>query len=489
MNNKYNVYVGARYVPILMGEWDNSKEYEPLSIVINEGDSYTSKTYVPVGVGLDNETYWVRTGQYNAQVANISREVAGIKDEIADFNETVDDIEGKVDGIESNVEVIEGKYNNLETVVGGVSRDLAETNSNVANLNTEVDDIGENVNALAGAVQNIYNIKTCYELRGKKILVLGDSTADETVTGRNWVTAMREMLPDATIDNRAVSGSTFAKDIGVQSIVYDVLPSITNLNSYDYIIVLAGTNDQAHQIRLGDFNSANQNEFNGALTQFANYVDANFEGKVIMLTPLKCVHTAITPTPNPLIVYANAIFQRCVQMGYMCIDTHSFAPLLNPANPLSQARYIADKVHPNASYAEILGQFVINKIYAGGDSALASWREEWSLPVNDSSLADVRVTGLFYGDGRDELVIKWENTQESWNGSHAVCKFPVGFMDHTMLTPSIGPNGELVSYGVLPDGSGGYDLWVTLSNFTDGKVFYTKVDTVNSGYLSYPFSL
>lgn len=63
-----NIYVGMRYVPVVVGDWDNTRTYEPLMIVTYQGNSYTSKTYVPTGVSIDNETYWVCTGNYNAQV-------------------------------------------------------------------------------------------------------------------------------------------------------------------------------------------------------------------------------------------------------------------------------------------------------------------------------------------------------------------------------------------------------------------------------------
>ena len=36
-------YVGARYVPKIMGEWDKNIPYEALSIVTYKGHSFTSK--------------------------------------------------------------------------------------------------------------------------------------------------------------------------------------------------------------------------------------------------------------------------------------------------------------------------------------------------------------------------------------------------------------------------------------------------------------
>ena len=70
-------YIGARYVPIFAdpAEWSNQKSYEPLTIVLHQGNSYTSKQYVPVGIDIADETYWAETGNYNAQVEQYRRDV------------------------------------------------------------------------------------------------------------------------------------------------------------------------------------------------------------------------------------------------------------------------------------------------------------------------------------------------------------------------------------------------------------------------------
>lgn len=75
-----NVYIGARYVPLLMGDWDQNIEYEPLSIVQYQGASYTSKQFVPKKIELTNDTYWVKTGDYNAQIAYYESKVDNLTD-------------------------------------------------------------------------------------------------------------------------------------------------------------------------------------------------------------------------------------------------------------------------------------------------------------------------------------------------------------------------------------------------------------------------
>lgn len=66
-----NVYVGNRYVPIHGGTWDNTKntQYESLTVVLWEGNSFTSKKAVPQGVDISNAAYWVKSADYNVQLA------------------------------------------------------------------------------------------------------------------------------------------------------------------------------------------------------------------------------------------------------------------------------------------------------------------------------------------------------------------------------------------------------------------------------------
>src|SRR5699024_4924876 len=79
-----NVYVGHRYVPLFLGQWTRTKEYEGLSIVSYKGDSYTSRKRVPVGIDIKNEEYWAVTGNYNAQIEEYRKETLHIKRQLDD---------------------------------------------------------------------------------------------------------------------------------------------------------------------------------------------------------------------------------------------------------------------------------------------------------------------------------------------------------------------------------------------------------------------
>lgn len=78
---RHTQYIGARYVPIFGRkgetsiEWDNSAPYEPLTIVLHQGNSYTSRQYVPAGIDIHNDNFWANTGNYNAQIEQYRQDV------------------------------------------------------------------------------------------------------------------------------------------------------------------------------------------------------------------------------------------------------------------------------------------------------------------------------------------------------------------------------------------------------------------------------
>ena len=75
-------YVGARYVPKIMGEWNKALQYEALSVVTYMGNSFTSKVPVPANVNITNENYWINTGNYNAQVEEYRKETVQVKTDL-----------------------------------------------------------------------------------------------------------------------------------------------------------------------------------------------------------------------------------------------------------------------------------------------------------------------------------------------------------------------------------------------------------------------
>ena len=111
-----NVYVGHRYKPKMFGEWDNTQIYEPLSIVQYQGNSFTSRQYVPSGIEITNEEYWASTGNYNAQVEQYRQDVRNLENNVNNLNDEVinarsgfDTLGDRLDGIDqvTGINVVE----------------------------------------------------------------------------------------------------------------------------------------------------------------------------------------------------------------------------------------------------------------------------------------------------------------------------------------------------------------------------------------------
>lgn len=98
-------YTGMRYVPVFADplEWSSANSYEPLEIVIHEGNSYTSKTFVPVGIDISNSAYWALTGNYNAQVEQYRQEVLAFDGRITKNTNDIAAVKTVADNLESHV--------------------------------------------------------------------------------------------------------------------------------------------------------------------------------------------------------------------------------------------------------------------------------------------------------------------------------------------------------------------------------------------------
>lgn len=93
-----NKYIGHRYVPKIMGEWNIDLTYEGLSIVtVDHEISYTSKKHVPAGIDINNKEYWEITGNYNAQLETYRQNVLDLdtrlSNELAVLDENVSKLE------------------------------------------------------------------------------------------------------------------------------------------------------------------------------------------------------------------------------------------------------------------------------------------------------------------------------------------------------------------------------------------------------------
>lgn len=92
-NKKEHIYIGSRYVPKVEGMWDIRKDYENLSIVVDENfESWTSKKNVPAGIELSNEEYWIKSGGTYGKWVELSDKVKNNEEDITTLFENIDNI-------------------------------------------------------------------------------------------------------------------------------------------------------------------------------------------------------------------------------------------------------------------------------------------------------------------------------------------------------------------------------------------------------------
>jgi len=123
---------GNRYVPIILGDWDSTKqtEYESLSVVLYQGNSYTSKQFVPKGIDITNTNFWVITGNYNAQVEIYHNDVINISKNV---NQNTDDIKN-LGGYGRTIETVKQNADDIKSLNSQLNETTKHVNSNCVNV-------------------------------------------------------------------------------------------------------------------------------------------------------------------------------------------------------------------------------------------------------------------------------------------------------------------------------------------------------------------
>ena len=206
-------YVGARYVPLFANplEWSDTREYEPLTIVTYQGNSYTSMQYVPTNISIADTAYWALTGNFNAQVEAYRAEVRTFDDRI-----------------NANAAAINANAAAINTNAAAIKANAAAINANAAAIAQEKTDRTTNV-----------------------MLAFGDSYGVDTLSqGPVWCEITANKLQATELHNYCVGGATFnttkEKNFFVQ--VDKAISEIKNPEYVKYVGIVGGTNDGTNSI-------------------------------------------------------------------------------------------------------------------------------------------------------------------------------------------------------------------------------------------------
>lgn len=325
-----NIYIGNRYVPVFASpvEWDNLREYEPLTIVTYLGTAYTSRKTVPVGTSLDNTEYWVVTGNYNAQVEQYRQATVQLEAEVGTLTE-------KVNGFEDNIDTLNGDMATLKNTVN----------------NTVV----PSVTTLSELTQNLQ--KDVAIISRKKAVFIGDSYC---TTSTGYTKALPQIIGDylglESVYNYAIGGAGYVNGSATQRFSGQVNTAIGALsesvrNEIGYVFILGGQNDFEHNI--GDVSSESVTAITRAKEGFPN-------AKIVVL-PLWYNKALSEATAQRFtVIYSNAHTYGCVT------DDYSWSYLIDGSVTMM------DNVHPSQISLNKMGGYIAGLVQGGSNFPLRS---------------------------------------------------------------------------------------------------------------------
>lgn len=204
-------YIGARYVPLFADpmQWDSKKTYEPLTVVYNGGNSYTSRQYVPAGIQIDDDAYWALTGNYNAQIEQYRAEVAQYDGRIKVVEDDTAQLKTDTAQLKTDVPKLKTDTARLGTELTETKDDVAKNISDIASINDTLAaitplDAMPTMNSTKGVTSDgVYKaLQATVESTRKCIVVIGDSwvMTDPNDTTKpyysHWLTLFKNRYPD-----------------------------------------------------------------------------------------------------------------------------------------------------------------------------------------------------------------------------------------------------------------------------------------------------
>lgn len=311
-------YVGARYVPLFADplEWSDTIGYESLTVVLHEGNSYTSRQSVPVGIDINNTAYWAETGNYNAQIEAYRQEVRAFDGRIT----------ANADAIAANADAI-----------------AAETQARVS---------GDN--ALALRMDNFEKQTPMQNESGRNAVFIGDSYMAPTTSYPQKLAYFTSQLMGWTMYNYAYGGSGWVDEAGAaMNFYHQILKAAQQItipvDSVDYVVIGGGFND------WNDPTPLTYNQLYSAAVQTIKEARAQFPNAQIIAIPMMFRNYGVDTHMHDLYsaivagIAASGVAVKVIKDAYMW--------QLGFKN--------VDGVHPTVELYEIMAQYVASKVMGG----------------------------------------------------------------------------------------------------------------------------
>lgn len=392
-------YIGARYVPLFAEpiDWDITKTYEPLTIVLYQGNSYTSRQHVPTGIEITDERYWAETGNYNAQVEAYRTEVLNYADSITGLEEDVEEMQGDgwvttsklADDAVTHDKLAEGAVTSINIDDGAVG--LVDLNQNVHNriLNKNVRYskfvfIGDSYgNGVGGSGASNSWVASCVGYLG----ISSDQYMNVSNSGAGFV---------AEGHSSGLSGLTFT---GQVDYAYNHLPSDWTADEVDFVIIGGGYNDHS------------EDGISTAARQCVNNAQTKFPNAKVCFFPLVAGSVELTSE-------FHTAYMRCAE-GCAIGGATVFFNSLYWMYPYQNQTSAVDGIHCNDTGYSWMGIWVATSILGG---VVPAYAMTFGQSAEGYELAD-GVTSEGFRCGVDNG-FAWYSGHFKRTGSGAICTLP-----------------------------------------------------------------
>lgn len=225
-------YIGARYVPRFMGEYDNTQQYEALDVVDNgAGTTYIARIPVPANTPLTDTTHWIVYGASSGAILDLQNRMDTAENDIDNLQNDMSTAQGDITSLDGRLDVVEPIVSRLAT---------------------------------------------------RKVVMIGDSYGEQndgTVTKWYWE-YFKEALgltEGTTFFHKFNSGAGFGND-GFLTAIQALSGSISDKTSITDVLVCGGWNDSDETQPYGT-----DAAFNSGTNNFINYVKTNYPNAQISL--------------------------------------------------------------------------------------------------------------------------------------------------------------------------------------------------------------
>lgn len=438
-------YIGERYVPLFADpmQWDSTKTYEPLTVVYNGGNSYTSRQYVPAGIQIDDDAYWALTGNYNAQIEQYRAEVAQYDGRITAVEGDTEQLKTDASQLTTDVSQLKNDTAQLDTELTETKDDVAANTSSITSINDTLAaitplDAMPTINSTKGITSDgVYKaLQATVESTRKCIVVIGDSwvMTDPNDTTKpyysHWLTLFKNRYPDNVFFTR-YADTTPTTIIRTKHEI-DILAADDSFKNADVtdVLMIAGLNGGTSADAISVAAYARE-KFNGSLT---------FTWAQDCYTPLRAIYGGNITSVDATSYINNAnstTSNKYIDLSSVLISPHFFS---NDSNNVEARGANIIGFHMSQTGSQRLFSFFADYFFT---EHLGAWGKQ---PFNANNFNSCFYFGNSAGNRYDNTAVSVESTFVDYERG----TFKLGFYSGTPYNHLDICNFVPVSSAVIP---------------------------------------